>query len=236
MCKFKFYLRNCYFSNKNCKINFPLQKFVFYKLFLVVKMLENAVIFSVLLSSIIGFVVCSLIYFKAKRQAYLNEHTKPYHQLRIRVDPLHPEAEAIKEFYAETLDTLRKPDDSGVDLYAPEKFVVDPKDVGTLMPFGISAEFIPARHESSAGYYLVPRSSIFKTPIRQSNSVGIIDAGYRGQLCAPLDNKSNTSYTIEKSTRLFQIVAPDLAHIRVTLVEKLSETDRGTGGFGSTGK
>ena len=92
--------------------------------------------------------------------------------------------------------------------------------------------------EEDVHYRLVPRSSICKTPLLMSNCEGIIDRSYRGLIKAPVRNLNTTSsYDIEEGTRLFQIVAPDLGHIKeVVLVDSLPETKRGEGGFGSTGK
>ena len=83
---------------------------------------------------------------------------------------------------------------------------------------------------------LVPRSSIWRTSLRQANSIGIIDAGYRGHIMVPVDNISNEDYIIKPGERLFQIVHPLLKPIEVELTDTLSETERGSGGFGSTGK
>ena len=82
----------------------------------------------------------------------------------------------------------------------------------------------------------MPRSSISKTPLRLANSIGLIDGGYRGELMAMCDKIKNDSYTLEKGQRLFQIVACDCYQITYDLTDQLSETSRGTGGFGSTGK
>jgi dUTPase len=72
--------------------------------------------------------------------------------------------------------------------------------------------------------------------LRMSNSVGIIDAGYRGNIMAALDNHSDEPYVIKKGTRLFQICCPILSQINMKVVDELSDTSRDTGGFGSTGK
>ena len=94
----------------------------------------------------------------------------------------------------------------------------------------------------NVGYYLYPRSSTgTKTPLRLSNSVGIIDSGYRGNITAVFDNISGMPFTIEKYQRLVQICPPNLSFpFMVTLVENVGElsgeTLRGSGGFGSTGK
>lgn len=96
------------------------------------------------------------------------------------------------------------------------------------------------------GYYLYPRSSIVKTPFRMANSVGIIDAGYRGEIMAVVDNidsvHNDMKTCIEKHmppmSRVFQICAPSLEPFFVRIVEHESDlgvTERGSGGFGSTG-
>lgn len=88
---------------------------------------------------------------------------------------------------------------------------------------------------TGCSYYLYPRSSISKTPLRMSNSTGIIDAGYRGEIIAKVDNLSSSDYNIEKGTRLFQICDASLEPIELDVVDSLSDTTRGDGGFGSTG-
>jgi dUTP pyrophosphatase len=91
------------------------------------------------------------------------------------------------------------------------------------------------------GYYMYPRSSISKTPLLLANSVGIIDSGYRGPIIGAFRNissHSSVSYMIEKHNRLLQICAPDLRPILVELVGDnfFENSDRGAGGFGSTGR
>jgi dUTP pyrophosphatase len=86
------------------------------------------------------------------------------------------------------------------------------------------------------GYYMYPRSSVSKTPMRLANSVGIIDAGYRGHLIAMVDS-SIEQFQLHMGERYFQICAPNLCPIYVELVYDLGDdTNRGTGGFGSTGR
>ena len=68
------------------------------------------------------------------------------------------------------------------------------------------------------------------------DSVGIIDRDYRGNLMGCFDNISSEDYVIKAGTRLLQICAPNLEPITFELVDELSTTSRGTGGFGSTGK
>ena len=74
-----------------------------------------------------------------------------------------------------------------------------------------------------------------KTPLRLSNSVGIIDSGYRGNIIGIVDNLSDEDFIVEPGTRLFQICSPVLDSITFQIVNSLSDTSRGGGGLGSTG-
>lgn len=102
----------------------------------------------------------------------------------------------------------------------------------------------------NTGFYMYPRSSLSKTKLRLANSVGIIDSGYRGNLIGMFDvvnidneernmNKNNADYFAKVNDRLVQICAPGLVPILVEIVENEdelgNETERGNGGFGSTG-
>ena len=89
--------------------------------------------------------------------------------------------------------------------------------------------------EDGRPYLLIPRSSISKTPLRLSNSIGLIDGGYRGELIAYCDNISNDPYKVLKGQRLFQILAIDGVPLEIEMVSELSESIRGSSGFGSTG-
>tara|TARA_B100001057_G_scaffold122464_1_gene121338 strand:+ start:695 stop:1147 length:453 start_codon:yes stop_codon:yes gene_type:complete len=127
------------------------------------------------------------------------------------------------------------PGDSGLDLFCPETITINPGET-LKINLNIKCEALNDTLNENVSYYLYPRSSIIKTPLRLSNSVGIIDAGYRGDIIACVDNIKNESYTISQGDRLFQICAGDLTSINFELVDKLSDTKRGIGGFGSTGK
>ncbi|SVC39212.1 uncharacterized protein METZ01_LOCUS292066 [marine metagenome] len=85
-------------------------------------------------------------------------------------------------------------------------------------------------------YLLMPRSSIAKTPLRLCNSIGLIDGGYRGEIMAVVDNIKTEAFIVEPGQRLFQLVGMDGSPIHFQMVDALSETTRGDGGFGSTGK
>ena len=120
--------------------------------------------------------------------------------------------------------------DAGLDVYVINEQTIDP-DETSLIHLQIACETSDGRP-----YLLMPRSSIAKTPLRLCNSIGLIDGGYRGEIMAVVDNIKKQPYTIKPGQRLFQLVAMDGSPIHFTLVDKLSESTRGEGGFGSTGE
>tara|TARA_Y100000994_G_scaffold235294_1_gene224824 strand:+ start:413 stop:850 length:438 start_codon:yes stop_codon:yes gene_type:complete len=120
--------------------------------------------------------------------------------------------------------------DAGLDLYVLEDIEFNPGET-KLIKLGISCE-----PEDGKAYYLFPRSSISKTPLRMSNSIGLIDGGYRGEIMASCDNIKDFQFIAKKGERLFQLVATDSSSISYTMTDDLSSTSRGEGGFGSTGK
>jgi len=93
--------------------------------------------------------------------------------------------------------------------------------------------------EYPSGYYMYPRSSTgSKTALRMTNSVGIIDSGYRGNLmgCFDLNPNINSPTFFSSYNSLVQLCAPSLVPMIVLIVDDLDEnTERGEGGFGSTG-
>ena len=120
--------------------------------------------------------------------------------------------------------------DAGLDLFIIEKQVIKPGETSRIK-LGISCENMDQKP-----YLLMPRSSISKTPLRLCNAIGLIDAGYRGEIMAAVDNIKQKSYEVEKGQRLFQLVSMDGGPIYFELVDVLSSSKRGEGGFGSTGK
>ncbi len=122
--------------------------------------------------------------------------------------------------------------DAGVDLFCVEDAVVPARGRARL-DFGVRCEM--RLGGAPTGFFLVPRSSISRTPLRMSNSVGVIDAGYRGNLMACVDNLSDEPFEVRAGQRLFQVVHPLLVPVEVREVEELAPTQRGSGGFGSTG-
>jgi dUTP pyrophosphatase len=127
------------------------------------------------------------------------------------------------------------PGDSGLDLFCPEDIIIGP---GETMKIDLQIQ-CEALHDNiennNVSYYLYPRSSIIKTPLRLANSIGIIDAGYRGNIIACVDNIKNYEFKVEKGSRLFQICGPTLEPIEIRVINELSNSQRGSGGFGSTG-
>ena len=119
---------------------------------------------------------------------------------------------------------------SGFDLAAPLSIHAD-SDAIVKVDFKVRG----AMYEDDVpiAYYLYARSSIVKTGFRLANSVGIIDSGYRGNLMAFFDVIKNDR--IDVYQRLVQICAPDLKPFKIELVDSLDDTERGDGGFGSTG-
>jgi dUTP pyrophosphatase len=124
---------------------------------------------------------------------------------------------------------------AGFDLFCPENLIYN----DSLLK--LDTQIICSMYKpdgSPCSYYLYPRSSVSKTNLRLANSVGIIDSGYRGNIIGVFDVKDN-KINLEKYTRLLQICSPTLDPINVELVSSLDElglTERGSGGFGSTGK
>lgn len=147
--------------------------------------------------------------------------------MELFIKPLNDD---VKAFYFEH-GTFHE-GDSGLDLFCPDTVVVKARTTMKIT-LGIACQAVYSKKPSS--YYLYPRSSISKTPLRLANSVGIIDQGYTGELMAYLDNVSDKDYVIHRGDRLFQICAPDLKPFKFSLVKTLRTTTRGTGGFGSTG-
>jgi len=169
-----------------------------------------------------------------------------YMHLQIFIDS---EDEELREMYSEAvskhnskvMDLENRHVDAGFDLYAPAALDCL-GGVGNLQSTKVDFQIIcAAKMVTSAvntGFYMYPRSSISNTPLRLANSVGIIDSGYRGRLMSKFDCLKN-NYTINKFDRLMQICAPGLVPIYVELVsdfDVLGKTDRGAGGFGSTGR
>jgi dUTP pyrophosphatase len=138
---------------------------------------------------------------------------------------------------------------SGFDLFIPNTVVFDEPIKSKFIDLKVKAEMVyidnKINSHQTCAYTVHPRSSMSKTPLMLANHTGIIDAGYRGNLIGAVrwlkntenNNENNNEYVLERHTRLLQICHPTLSPVFVYLVEEqdLTTTERGSGGFGSTG-
>ena len=145
--------------------------------------------------------------------------------MQLRIKPISDSVRKMYENHGHFHDG-----DAGLDLFIIDEQIIEPGET-VRIKLGISCENLDQRP-----YLLMPRSSISKTPLRLCNSIGLIDAGYRGEIMAAVDNIKQESYCLQPGQRLFQLVAMDGSAISFELTDALTETDRGEGGFGSTGQ
>jgi dUTP pyrophosphatase len=159
--------------------------------------------------------------------------------------------DTVKHFY-ENHSTFHE-GDSGLDLFCPIDVSFVPGET-KVIDLCIQSEMLC--NDKNVSYYMYPRSSLSKTPLCLANSVGIIDAGYRGNLkialkyvptteflielvsglLLPTEVCSKHTFTFNKGDRVAQLCSADLSTFTFTLVDELSTSTRGDGGFGSTGK
>ena len=129
--------------------------------------------------------------------------------------------------------------DSGIDLFCKVSQLIQGNLTEKIM-FGIACEVIciDGDKKYNVSYLLLPRSSIVKTPLRLSNSIGLIDSFYRNHISAICDNIKSTDYQITKKDRLFQLVNANLVPFsKIEVVDKFEDERKNrSGGFGSTGK
>ena len=122
--------------------------------------------------------------------------------------------------------------DACADIYASKDITIPAHSLSNVIPTGL-------RIALSKGWVakIVPRSSIgMKTGLRLSNSVGVIDADYRGEIGVLYDNFSDSDYEIKAGDRIAQMWVEPVYSFKPIEVSNLLDTERGSGGFGSTGK
>ena len=104
---------------------------------------------------------------------------------------------------------------------------------GNFIEYGTGLVF-----ELPAGYVglIFPRSSISKTNLAQANSVGVLDSGYRGELKIRFFKKNQKGEEYNIGDKIGQIIIIPIPSVELIESEKLSDTERGDGGFGSTGR
>ena len=123
---------------------------------------------------------------------------------------------------------------AGADLYAciDEPVTIEPGSLA-MIPTGLAIEL----ESSDFAAFLFARSGLgVKHGITLSNGVGVVDSDYRGEVCVGLCNVSNESYTISAGERIAQMVIMPVKPAEFVVADELSDTSRGEGGFGSTGK
>ena len=144
--------------------------------------------------------------------------------MRVKVKKLHPDAIIPK--YA-------KAGDAGMDIHTVARGEAD-KYGNMVYKTGLAFE-IPDGHVG----LIYPRSSVSKTPHSLRNHVGVIDSGYRGEIIFKfgwVESSSNETQVYDKGDRIGQIMIMPYPKVEFVESDELNETDRGSGGFGSTGQ
>lgn len=126
------------------------------------------------------------------------------------------------------------PGSAGADLFACiEGDVVVGAGERVMIPTGIAIEL----DDPETGAFIFPRSSLaVKQGVSLANCVGVVDSDYRGEIKVPLLNHSDRPYTVRGGDRIAQMVILPILLPEFTECDRLGETERGEGGFGSTGK
>lgn len=129
------------------------------------------------------------------------------------------------------LPAYAKSGDAGLDLRASESVTLEPGE-RRLVPTGLAVA-IPEGH---AGFVL-PRSGLaMHRGVTVLNAPGLIDSGYRGELKVLLINHGAEAVSIDRGERIAQLVVQPVARARLVEEERLPDSARGEGGFGSTGR
>lgn len=123
------------------------------------------------------------------------------------------------------------PTDAGFDLTAIDHFVPRENPNCIIYRTGLSFE-VPPGHVM----LIFPRSSIYKTGAMQANSVGVIDSGYRGEVHVVFQASPLGGAPYRDGERIAQAIIIPYPEVEFIKAETLAESDRGEGGFGSTGK
>ncbi|NQU39943.1 MAG: dUTP diphosphatase [Lentisphaerae bacterium] len=128
------------------------------------------------------------------------------------------------------LPVYAHPGDAGMDLHANEALTLQPGESG-LVRTGIAIALPPGTEAQ-----VRPRSGLaLKHGISILNAPGTIDEGYRGEVGVILINHGSSLYAVEKGMRIAQMVIQPVLRVDIVAADELSDTQRGRGGFGSTG-
>lgn len=123
---------------------------------------------------------------------------------------------------------------AGLDLYAaiPKPVTIKPGELVSV-PTGISVEFPETQY---AGFLFARSGLATKHGITLSNSVGVIDSDYTGEIIVGLCNLSHELYTLEPGERFAQLVVMQVPRVEIEWSDSLKTTERSNSGFGSTGR
>lgn len=161
----------------------------------------------------------------------------PAHILRIKIDDQYKSNQKMIEYYQYIVDNCDS-SESCINICMPTSYLLENQTV-TKCGLGISCEMIDCNTGKNIGYYMNANYAILPETVHLANNVGIIDAGYRGEMIAMFRHQSNDTdsptINIGAGSSVIRICTPDLYPMRVELVDTLSESDRGTNGIGSTG-
>lgn len=140
---------------------------------------------------------------------------------QVKIKRIHPDARFPK---------YEHPGDSGADLYALEEFILPPLE-RKIIPTGLCAEVPPGfelQVRPKSGLALSHGLTVLNTP-------GTIDAGYRGEIKVILINLGQDTYRVKIGQKIAQLVVTPVVTACFQEVDEVSESERGAGGFGSTG-
>ena len=192
--------------------------------------------------------IMNITEFMNNQSNYFSNKNESFALLKIAVNPNNEELiELYKKHIVKHNESMKTEyyHNAGFDLFIPKEILFEKEITSKFIDLEIKTEMLYYENSSfkNCGYNMHPRSSISKTPLMLANHTGIVDSGYRGSLIGAFrwlktsNDNNTTSYNLEKHTRLLQICHPSLCRIVVCLVEEseLSTTERGEGGFGSTG-
>jgi dUTP pyrophosphatase len=140
--------------------------------------------------------------------------------MKIKIKRLHPNS---------VIPRYAKHGDAGMDLTATSKIYDENNNV--VYGTGLAVE-IP---EGYVGL-VFPRSSICKKDLFLTNSVGVIDSGYRGEIMAKFKHTDNLPVEYRVGERIAQLIIIPHPYIEFELANELSESERGSGGYGSSGR
>lgn len=148
--------------------------------------------------------------------------------MELKIKPLSPKIgrEIPAPYYA-------TPGSAAMDLHAcMDQAVVVPAGGRAVIPTGLAIALPSADYVA----LVYARSGLgIKHGIAPANCVGVIDSDYRGEIKVGLQNSGSEDYTVQPGDRIAQLMIAPVLQARLTLVDELDDTQRGAGGFGSTG-